>query len=50
VQAVKLKLGREELFGIEMRDYYATMIEEGVAFHQWDEWIAKTLKEMGKRG
>ena len=31
-----------------MHDEYTRMIGEGVAFHQWDEWIAKTLKGQGK--
>lgn len=45
---MKLKLNREEYLWVDLSTKYKDILDEGIPFHMWDEWIIKKLKQLVK--
>jgi len=43
---VKIKEDRDEYLGVDMKPYYAEIIEKRIPMHLWDQWVRNKLLEV----
>jgi hypothetical protein len=43
-QSVKIKEDSEELLNIDVKPFYAEIVEKRVPMHLWDQWIRNKLR------